>query len=46
MTFKEEDGAAEMERMIKKSLEEDKEIDFLRENKRFKILLDKLKNKM
>lgn len=42
MKFKEDASVKEMERMIKKSLEEDKEIDFLRENKRFKNLLDKI----
>ena len=41
MTFKEADNIGEMERMIKKSLEEDKELDFLRENPRFKTLMNK-----
>lgn len=43
MTFKEADHIREMDRMMKKYLEEDKELDFLRENKRFKALISKLK---
>lgn len=42
MKFKEEASIKDMERMIIKSLEEDTEINFLRENKRFKNLLDKI----
>lgn len=42
MKFNEEASTKEMERMIRKSLEDDREIDFLRGNKRFKSLLDKL----
>lgn len=43
MRFKEEDGIEEMEKMIKDSLKVDKELDFLRDNPRFKFLMDKLK---
>lgn len=42
MRFNENDGMKDMKKMMKKSFEVDEELDFLRDNPRFKILMNKL----